>query len=74
MTAEHVLTPDDRCPCGQPQEGSGYCSYGCFSKFEMGSTVEPAAPLSDAALDAIAALDVNLADDASIDRERVCRG
>lgn len=30
--------------------------------------------MSDAALDAIAALDVNLADDASIDRERVRRG
>jgi len=40
--AEHVLGPDDRCPCGEPQEGSGYCSYACFSKYEMG------APLVDA--------------------------
>lgn len=30
--------------------------------------------MSDAQLDAVAALDVNLGDDASIDRERVCRG
>lgn len=46
MTAEqkreHVLTPDDKCPCGQPQEGSGYCSYECFSKFEMGAPIEHA--------------------------------
>jgi hypothetical protein len=40
--AEHVIGPDDLCPCGQPQEGSGYCSYACFSEFEMG------APLMDA--------------------------
>jgi hypothetical protein len=42
VTAEHVLTADDKCPCGQPQEGSGYCSYDCFSKYEMGSPIEPA--------------------------------
>jgi hypothetical protein len=41
-TREHVLTPDDKCPCGQPQEGSGYCSYECYSKFEMGAPIEPA--------------------------------
>jgi hypothetical protein len=34
MTTEHVLTPDDKCPCGKPQEGSGYCSYECYSKHE----------------------------------------
>jgi hypothetical protein len=34
MSAEHVLTPDDKCPCGQPQEGSGYCSYECYSKHD----------------------------------------
>ena len=40
--AEHILTPDDRCPCGQPQEGSGYCSYECYSKFdEYAVRVEP---------------------------------
>jgi hypothetical protein len=36
---EHVIGPDDRCPCGQPQEGSGYCGYACFSKYEMGAPI-----------------------------------
>jgi hypothetical protein len=49
--AEHVITPDDRCPCGQPQEGSGYCSYACFSKYEMGS------PLMDAETPRLPAVD-----------------
>jgi hypothetical protein len=47
MPAEHVLTPDDKCPCGKPQTGSGYCSYECYSKHEP----EPASmggPLSEA--------------------------
>jgi hypothetical protein len=34
VSTEHVLTADDRCPCGEPQEGSGYCSYGCYSKHD----------------------------------------
>lgn len=38
MTTEHVLTPDDRCPCGEPQEGSGYCSYECYSKHDEYAT------------------------------------
>jgi hypothetical protein len=49
--AEHVLGPDDLCPCGQPQEGSGYCSYPCFSKYEMG------APLLSREAEASARLD-----------------
>jgi hypothetical protein len=36
MSAEHVITPDDRCPCNLVNDGSGsgYCSYECFSKFD----------------------------------------
>jgi hypothetical protein len=41
-TRVHVLTSDDKCPCGKPQEGSGFCSYECYSKYEMGAPIEPA--------------------------------
>lgn len=45
MSAEHVITPDDPCPCGvvNDSSGSGYCSYECYSKFdEYAVRVEPA--------------------------------
>lgn len=42
MSAEHVITPDDKCPCGKPQQGSGYCSYDCYSKHDAyAARVEP---------------------------------
>jgi hypothetical protein len=63
VTAEHVITPDDRCPCGEPQEGSGYCSYECFSKFEMGSIVEPAPEMPrPPAVEALGAVEPSNAD------------